>query len=74
MDKFSYLGSADVGQIDSLYKQFLHDPNSVEESWKEFFDGFEFARTNYSESPSADKALVPEKIRKVSGKPSGRAE
>ncbi len=64
MDKFSYLGSADVGQIDSLYKQFLKDPNSVEESWKEFFDGFEFARTNYSETTSADEVLVPEKVRK----------
>jgi 2-oxoglutarate dehydrogenase E1 component len=62
MDKFSYLGNADVGQIDELYKQFLKDPNSIEESWKEFFDGFEFARTNFSDDGTKD--VIPENVQK----------
>ncbi|MGC9470333.1 MAG: 2-oxoglutarate dehydrogenase E1 component [Bacteroidales bacterium] len=47
MDKFNYLGSADPETIEALYRQYLNDPSSVEESWKKFFEGFEFARTFY---------------------------
>jgi 2-oxoglutarate dehydrogenase E1 component len=47
MDKFSYLGNADVAQIDSLYEQYLLNPDSVELSWKEFFQGFDFAKTHF---------------------------
>jgi 2-oxoglutarate dehydrogenase E1 component len=47
MDKFSYLGNADVSQIDSLYQQYLINPDSVEISWKEFFQGFDFAKTHF---------------------------
>ncbi len=63
MDKFSYLGNADVGQIDALYQQFLNDPASVEVSWKEFFSGFEFARLEYKNGKSKE-ALVPENVQK----------
>jgi len=45
MDKFSYLGNADVSQIEALYQAFLQDPDSVDPSWKDFFRGFEFAQT-----------------------------
>lgn len=47
MDKYSYLSNADVDAIEELYNNYLGDPNSVEEGWKKFFDGFEFARKNY---------------------------
>jgi 2-oxoglutarate dehydrogenase E1 component len=49
-DKFSYLSNADIGTIDNLYIEFKKDPSSVEPSWKEFFEGFEFAKNNYDES------------------------
>src|SRR5690242_12434044 len=49
MDKFSFLGNIDVSQVDELYQKFVSDPASVDESWKEFFEGFEFARTLYPE-------------------------
>lgn len=55
MDRFSYLGNADVGQIDALYRDFLKDPASVTESWRKFFDGFEFARTNYEKGGASHK-------------------
>src|SRR5436190_1349269 len=64
MDRFSYLGNAEVGQIDALYKQFLNDPASVEESWKEFFDGFEFARINYTQNGKKSEPIVPETVQK----------
>lgn len=47
MDKFSYLGNGDVVAIEELFQQYLKDNNSVEADWKQFFAGFEFARTNY---------------------------
>lgn len=54
MDKFSYLGNADVSAVDELYQQYLKDPNSVEEGWFKFFEGFEFAVKNYdTEAPAA---------------------
>ncbi|NUM49888.1 MAG: 2-oxoglutarate dehydrogenase E1 component [Flavobacteriales bacterium] len=46
MDKFSFLSNADPESIDTLFKQYLANPQSVDNSWKEFFDGFEFARKN----------------------------
>lgn len=61
MDKFSYLGNGDVVAIESLYTQFLADKNSVDPSWQQFFEGFEFARKNFDESPSGE---IPEQVRK----------
>ncbi len=39
---FSHLASSDISYIDSLYEQYKTDPESAEESWKNFFLGFEF--------------------------------
>ncbi len=47
MDKHSYLSNADGNVIEDYYQQYLNDPNSVEEGWRKFFEGFEFARKNY---------------------------
>lgn len=47
MDKHSYLSNADGAVIEDYYQQYLSDPESVEEGWKKFFEGFEFARKNY---------------------------
>ncbi len=44
MDKFSYLSNADVSFIDDLYTRFREDPDSVDLSWKRFFEGFEFSQ------------------------------
>ena len=49
MDKFSYLSNADVSAVEELYQNYLNDPQSVDESWAKFFEGFEFARKNYEE-------------------------
>jgi 2-oxoglutarate dehydrogenase E1 component len=65
MDKFSFLGNASVAQVDALYQQFLKNPDSIEESWRVFFSGFEFARTNYDhDSASYGETQVPESFQK----------
>jgi 2-oxoglutarate dehydrogenase E1 component len=60
MNKFSFLGSLDVAEVESLYKQFLENPDSVESSWRDFFEGFEFARTSFGET----KGTIPEQLQK----------
>ncbi len=65
MDKFSFLGNASVSQVDALYQQYLQDPSSIEESWRTFFSGFEFARTNYDLDSGEQAGMdVPEAFRK----------
>ncbi len=47
MEKFTFLGNADSKAIESLYKQYLSDPESVSSDWQHFFRGFEFAQSEY---------------------------
>lgn len=61
MDKFSYLGNADVNAIEAMYQQYLQNPDNVDESWQKFFKGFDFARTNYQEGSHNE---IPENVRK----------
>jgi 2-oxoglutarate dehydrogenase E1 component len=44
MDRFSFLGNSEIESVDWLYSQYLEDPDSLDESWKIFFSGFDFAR------------------------------
>ncbi|MEB2784695.1 2-oxoglutarate dehydrogenase E1 component [Algoriphagus persicinus] len=65
MDKFSYIANAHVTYIDELYTSYKSDPESIDPSWKEFFDGFDFALTNYGDEENAaasnGKASSPSK-------------
>ncbi|PKP04375.1 MAG: 2-oxoglutarate dehydrogenase E1 component [Bacteroidetes bacterium HGW-Bacteroidetes-6] len=47
MDSKSYLTPNSPEYIDDLYQHYLSDSSSVEPGWRTFFEGFEFARTNY---------------------------
>ena len=55
MDKISYVGNADVNAIVYLYEQYRQNPENVDSSWGKFFEGFEFAQTNFE-----DKGIIPE--------------
>ena len=59
MDKFSYISNAEGSVIDDLYSSYLKDENSVDESWKKFFEGFEFAKTNFEEG-----VAIPDNVQK----------
>ena len=59
MDKVSYVGNADVNAIDHLYQQYRQDSESVDIGWKKFFEGFEFAQSNYEEG-----GAIPENFQK----------
>ena len=41
--KFSYATATNVGYIEEQYEQFRKNPALVEDSWRKFFEGYEFA-------------------------------
>jgi 2-oxoglutarate dehydrogenase E1 component len=43
MDRFSFLNAAHAAFFADLYDQYLQNPDSVEASWRSFFQGFDFA-------------------------------
>ncbi len=59
MDKFSYLGNMEASQIEAFYQDYLDNPDKLEPSWRQFFDGFEFARKRY---PAPDSATDQETL------------
>ena len=42
MDRFSFLNAAHTAYFAELYDQYLLNPDSVEPSWRAFFQGFDF--------------------------------
>ncbi len=46
MKDISFIANADPAYIDALYEKYMANPNSVEEGWRTFFRGFEFAQMN----------------------------
>jgi 2-oxoglutarate dehydrogenase E1 component len=49
MDRFSFLNAAHTEFFANLYEQYLQNPDSVEPSWRAFFQGFDFGMTTYNE-------------------------
>ncbi len=47
MDKFSNIGSSEINAIEALFQQYQKAPESIDEKWRAFFEGFEFAQTHY---------------------------
>ncbi len=50
MDHLTFIGNSEIETIDQLYKKYTDDPGSVDESWRNFFKGFDFARQYYTEN------------------------
>jgi 2-oxoglutarate dehydrogenase E1 component len=64
MDKFSFLNAAHSGFIADLYDQYLINPDSIEPSWKSFFQGYDLANEEYSESEENTSIDIPELVHK----------
>ncbi len=54
MDRFSFLNAAHTEFFAQLYDQYLENPDSVEPSWRAFFQGFDFGMTTYSDENALD--------------------
>ncbi len=59
MDEFSFIGNSEIETIEQLYQNYLKDPGSVDQSFRQFFRGFDFARKNY-DAPSSSGMVSKE--------------
>ena len=64
MDKFSFLNAAHTGFIADLYDQYLINPDSVEPSWRSFFQGYDLANENYSLKDDEVSLEIPQEVKK----------
>ncbi|WP_417236278.1 2-oxoglutarate dehydrogenase E1 component [Bizionia paragorgiae] len=67
MDKYSFLNAAHTAYFADLYDQYLENPDSVEPSWRAFFQGYDFGSKNYSmEGDTVEEvsSQVPEHVLK----------
>ena len=65
MDRFSFLNAAHTGFIADLYDKYLINPDSVEPSWRSFFQGYDLANSNYSINGEGDVAIeIPGHVHK----------
>ena len=69
MDRFSFLNAAHTAYFAELYDQYLQNPDSIEPSWRSFFQGFDFANefanpTEELGNVTIDNSNLSEKIEK----------
>ena len=64
MDKFSFLNSAHTSFFAEMYDQYLESPDTLEPSWKAFFQGFDFGLESANITVEGQKFEVPENISK----------
>jgi 2-oxoglutarate dehydrogenase E1 component len=71
MDRFSFLNAAHTQFFADLYDQYQSNPDSVEPSWRSFFQGFDFGMTSYNEenSQTIESSNVRQQIAKVANSP-----
>src|SRR6056300_1418080 len=61
MDNYSFLNAAHTAHFAALYDQYLQQPDSVEPSWRAFFQGFDFGMENNG-SVEAETIEIPEDL------------
>ena len=59
MDKYSYIANAHGNYLDELFKAYKDNPESIDESWKKFFEGFEFGQQRYGEDGGTSELATP---------------
>ena len=64
MDKYSFLNAAHTGYFAQLYDQYLQQPDSVEPSWRAFFQGFDFGVENSNTTVGETTTEVPEHLQR----------
>ncbi|MBX2826972.1 MAG: 2-oxoglutarate dehydrogenase E1 component [Flavobacteriaceae bacterium] len=65
MDRFSFLNAVHPEYLADLYDKYLQFPDSIEPSWRSFFQGFDFGIENGSlEALGIEGGVVPENVLK----------
>ena len=63
MDKYSFLNAAHTGFIADLYDKYLINPDSVEPSWRSFFQGYDLANESYF-IKEEENFEIPQEVKK----------
>ncbi len=58
MDRFSFLNAAHAEFFAQLYDQYIENPDSVEPSWRSFFQGFDFGMAPFNEENIVDQMAM----------------
>lgn len=58
MDRFSFLNAAHTAHFADLYDKYLQHPDSVEPSWRAFFQGFDFGVEESGISLNTEDTMV----------------
>ena len=68
MDKYSFLNAAHTAYFAQLYDQYLQNPDSVEPSWRAFFQGYDFGSENYGfggeTNEDVSSTQIPKQVQK----------
>ena len=67
MDKYSFLNAAHTAYFAELYDQYLTNPDSIEPSWRAFFQGYDFGTEQYGLENQLIEGVsmqIPEKVQK----------
>ncbi|MEY8849710.1 2-oxoglutarate dehydrogenase E1 component [Psychroserpens sp. XS_ASV72] len=67
MDKYSFLNAAHTAYFADLYEQYLKNPDSVEPSWRAFFQGYDFGSESYGMDQDIIEGVstqIPEHVQK----------
>jgi len=63
MDKYSFLNAAHTSYFAALYDKYLTSPDSIEPSWRAFFQGYDFGQETASEEDfEALATTVPQSL------------
>jgi 2-oxoglutarate dehydrogenase E1 component len=65
MDRFSFLNTVHTDFIADLYDQYQKNPDTVEPSWKSFFQGYDLANSDYTiENEVVNNVEIPQQVYK----------
>ena len=67
MDKYSFLNAAHTAYFADLYDQYLKNPDSVEPSWRAFFQGYDFGSESFGMEGEIGEGVsteIPEQLQK----------
>lgn len=62
MDRFSFLGGVHTTFVDDLYQKYLKSPDSIEPSWRAFFQGYDFALEEYGDDLDGENGVISEQM------------
>ncbi|WP_323789172.1 2-oxoglutarate dehydrogenase E1 component [Psychroserpens sp.] len=67
MDKYSFLNAAHTAYFADLYEQYQKNPDSIEPSWRAFFQGYDFGSESYGMDGEITEGVttqIPELVQK----------